>query len=249
MVWFTVKLADVSVGISALHENTRKAYREYLTEEPPLFRLNVTKQALIEERESLISYMTQYTQADALSISEAALEEQWLYHQIGERIPEYGALLFHGSAVAVEGEAYIFTAPSGTGKSTHAHIWRKIFGDRAVMINDDKPLLKFADNTVMVCGSPWRGKHRIGTNAVAPLKGICLLTRDICNSIVSITGKEAFPELLKQCYRPKDFRRTAQTLTLLGQLTQNVPIYRLRCNMTPEAAKVAYTGMNGGIDI
>ena len=47
----------------------------------------------------------------------------------------YDTILFHGSVIAVDGEGYLFTAKSGTGKSTHARLWRETFGDRAVRVS------------------------------------------------------------------------------------------------------------------
>ena len=237
MTRFTVKLADIPIGICALYEETVKSYREYLTEDSPVFSLTVTDQALKKEKELTEGRIPRLPSAS---------EEQWLYRHIGERLPEYGALLVHGSAVAVDGNAYLFAAPSGTGKSTHARLWRQYFGDRAVMINDDKPLLKFEKDSVLVCGSPWRGKHRLGTNTSAVLKGICLLSRDSHNSIVTASIERDFPALLQQFYRPEDAQRTAQMLALINRLLQIVPLYRLNCNMDLDAAQTAFEGLNGG---
>ena len=66
----------------------------------------------------------------------------------------------------------MFTAPSGTGKSTHARLWREAFGERVVMINDDKPLLLVRPEGVTVYGTPFRGKHGLGGDRSAPLRAI-----------------------------------------------------------------------------
>ena len=110
---FTVNLANVPIGISALYKKTREAYREYLTSKTPFFSLAATEQELTALNNELIRQGVIYPR------SAIQLEEQWFYRQIAERLPEYGAMLFHGSAVAVDGAAYLFTAPSGIGKSTH----------------------------------------------------------------------------------------------------------------------------------
>ena len=89
----------------------------------------------------------------------------------------YDTILFHGSAVAVDGIGYLFTAKSGTGKSTHTRLWRELFGERAVMLNDDKPLIKVSENGIIVYGTPWDGKHRLSTNTFVPLKGICFMSK------------------------------------------------------------------------
>lgn len=249
MARFTVKLAGIPINIFALYDKTQVVFKDYLTEEPPIFSMEVTEGELNKEREMIIHNKNFAPKNRWYPHTETDLEVQWLYHQTGERLPKYGVLLFHGSAVAVDGYAYLFTAPSGTGKSTHTRLWRQYFGDRAVMINDDKPLLKFEENNILVCGSPWQGRHRLGTNISVSLKGICLLTKDNCNSIVSISGEDAFPTLLRQCYIPNDHQCAVQTLDALGRLAQLVPQYRLRCNMELEAAKIAYMGMNGGIGL
>ena len=77
----------------------------------------------------------------------------------------------------MDGQAVLFTAKSGTGKSTHTKLWRDLFGERAVMVNDDKPLLRILKDGVLVCGTPWDGKHRLSTNCALPLKAICILER------------------------------------------------------------------------
>lgn len=90
----------------------------------------------------------------------------------------YNILLMHGSALCMDGEAYIFAAPSGTGKSTHARLWREVFGDRVWMINDDKPLVRVEEERAFVFGSPWCGKHKLGCNGSARLKAVVELTTD-----------------------------------------------------------------------
>jgi hypothetical protein len=157
---------------------------------------------------------------------------------------DYDTLLFHGSVVSVDGEGYLFTALSGTGKSTHTRLWRQVFGQRAVMVNDDKPLLKFTDSGIDACGTPWNGKHRLGSNIQVPLKGLCILSRGSENRIRPISPREALPFLLQQCHRPQTPLAMARVLTLLDRLTTLTGLYSLECNMDPEAAEVAYRGMN-----
>ncbi len=91
-------------------------------------------------------------------------------------MPSYDTVLFHGSALAIDGDGYLFTAKSGTGKSTHTRLWRERFGDRVVMINDDKPLLHIDAGSVIAYGTPWNGKHRLGTNASVPLRADCVFS-------------------------------------------------------------------------
>ena len=152
--------------------------------------------------------------------------------------------LFHGSVIAVDGEGYLFTAKSGTGKSTHTRLWREYFGERAVMVNDDKPLLHITDSGVTAYGTPWDGKHRLSTNTAVPLKGICILTRDTTNHIEQAESHAAYPLIVQQTNRSLTADGMKQTLSLIDNMLNVVPVYRLGCNMNIEAARVAYEGMN-----
>jgi hypothetical protein len=159
---------------------------------------------------------------------------------------EYDTLLLHGSCVAVDGMGYLFTAGSGTGKSTHTRLWRELLGERAVMINDDKPLIRAgADGAAMVYGTPWDGKHRLSTNTAVPLRAVCILERAAENAIRPIPAGEAYPMLLQQAYRPMDSMAMSKTLTLIDSLATSVGLWRLGCNTDIEAARVAYEAMKG----
>lgn len=113
-----------------------------------------------------------------------------------------------------------------------------------MFINDDKPLLKISAQGVTVYGTPWDGKHHRSTNTSCPLKAVCILTRNTENSIQRIDKKAALPMLCQQSYRPCSPIGAQKTLALVDRLGSSVPLYRLGCNMEPEAAQVAYHGMN-----
>ncbi|MGN0600689.1 MAG: hypothetical protein ACI4JK_12455 [Oscillospiraceae bacterium] len=156
---------------------------------------------------------------------------------------DYDTILFHGSAVSVDGVGYLFTAKSGTGKSTHTRLWREMLGDRAVMINDDKPLIRVSESGIIVYGTPWDGKHRLSTNIGVPLKALCILERAEDNRIVPITKKDAYNMLMQQVYKPTEPQKLIKTMQLIDRLAANVKLYRLGCNMSPQAAQAAYTAM------
>ncbi len=172
------------------------------------------------------------------------LETLAVQRKLSEALIDCDTLLFHASALAVDGKGYLFAAVSGTGKSTHARLWREMFGDRVTMINDDKPFIHIGSDEVRVYGSPWDGKHHLSTNTSVPVKAICILTRDTTNHIEKISADEAFSILLQQTYRPKNPAKMVKTIDLLIQMTKQVSLYRLGCNMDPEAAVVSYEGMN-----
>ena len=173
------------------------------------------------------------------------LEELAVYRKIAERMPAYDTFLVHGSAVAVDGWGYLFTAKSGTGKSTHARLWQELLGDRLIYVNDDKPLVRIAPDEAVIYGTPYDGKHHRSSDVAVPLRAVCFLRRGQENSIRACSAGEAFPRLLQQTYTPGDQEALRRTVTLLQALTARVKLYELTCNMEPDAARVAFEGMGG----
>ncbi len=242
MTDFTVKLADIPVRIQAMSPAMRSFLRDYLCGEEAAFSIRMEEADLEKERALDAEYRAEEGLKPA-SWGREYLESLAIYRKLAERLTEREVLLFHGSAIAVDGEAYLFTAKSGTGKSTHTRLWRELFGERAVMVNDDKPLLRVGQAGVTVYGTPWNGKHHLGGNLSAPLKALCILQRDASNHIEPISAEDAFPMLLQQCYRPETGEGMVRTLDLLERLSRQVKLYRLGCNMEPEAARISYQGM------
>ena len=240
---FRIALAGEVIEISALHNELRAFCKDYLTDEPASFHVIITPADISYEREKACR------EAAVQGIAPDAYYDEYLetlaaYRKIAEILIDRDTLLFHGSCISVDDEAYLFTAKSGTGKSTHTQLWQRQFGSRAVIINDDKPLLKLDKHGVTVYGTPWDGKHRRSTNIACPLKAICILTRSEENHIQRIDKKAALPMLLQQSYRPADPAAMQKTLALVDRLSRSVALYNLNCNMEPEAAQVAYSGMN-----
>jgi hypothetical protein len=226
--------ADTNISISPVHQAVYSFCSGYESDSKADFAVATTMPDIEFER----------TRSEQQEGSDAYLETLAVYRKIAEKMPEYGTILFHGSCVAVDGDAYLFTAKSGTGKSTHTRLWRKLLGERAVMVNDDKPLLHVnEDGTVTVYGTPWNGKHRLSNNIAVPLKAVCILERAEENHIREITKQEALPMLYQQVYRPMDTEAMQRTIELIERL--NVRFYRLGCNMDISAAELSYNTMKG----
>ncbi len=179
------------------------------------------------------------------NFSDGYLETLAIYRKLCEKLIERDVILFHASAIEADGKAYLFTAPSGTGKSTHARLWREVYGNKVRMINDDKPLLRVGENGATVYGTPWDGKHRLSANVSVPLGGICVISRGETNTIKRLRPAEALPHLLRQIHRPGSTAGSANMTELALKLAAGVPAYALSCNMEPEAARVAYEAMKG----
>lgn len=149
--------------------------------------------------------------------------------------------MLHSSAVVVDGYAYLFSANSGTGKSTHTQLWLDHFGDKAFIINDDKPSLRMEDGQWYVYGTPWSGKHNINVNTKAKLGAIVFLERAEENQIEELDVKEAIPLFFNQTVRAmKNADKMDLVLEKMEQILTTNPIYKMGCNISDEAVVTAY---------
>lgn len=158
---------------------------------------------------------------------------------------DFDGFMLHASAVVYKGKAYLFSAPSGTGKSTHTELWLKAFGDDAYIINDDKPVIRLTEKGVVVYGTPWSGKTDKNRNAEAPLQGICFIERALDNKIEQISTADAVYRILNQTIRPQGVAEMDNLLSVMDRVLKKTKVYKLGCDISLDAARVAYAGMNG----
>ena len=243
MIEFTVELAGIPVLIRSCSEITKERMREYLTDEAPLVVVEPTD-ADIESAQKDFDRLAQVQNLPVETYSRVGLEFFVMHLQTADKLLPFNVLLLHGSAICMDGEVYIFIAPSGTGKSTHTRLWREQFGDRCYMINDDKPLIRFEGEDIRVYGTPWAGKHNLSRNTSAPLKAIIQLRRGSENHIERVSKDKAFYSIMKQGYFPPGNAAKSQALRLQKKLAEQVAFYELTCNMEPDAAWTAWQGMN-----
>lgn len=175
------------------------------------------------------------------------IQDDWEYMLTGSdfytELLNFNGILLHSSCIAVDGMAYAFSADSGTGKSTHTQLWLKHFGDRAYMLNDDKPAIRLIDGTVYACGTPWSGKYDYSTPDVVPLAGICFLERSETNQIKKAdTGKAVF-NIFSQTIRKLSSDRMDRLFDVLEEIFAKVPLYELGCNISEEAMFTSYNAM------
>ena len=238
------RFADVNIEIHALHPEVFTMCEPYRVEGVPDFAVSTTQRDIEYERAGS-ARADEFAALPPRHCSDGFLETLAVYRGIAEKLPEYDGFLIHGSCVAVDGGAYLFTAKSGTGKSTHTRLWRELLGERARMVNDDKPLIRMTQNEAVAYGTPWDGKHHLSQNTAVPLRAVCVLERAGENYIHQITPSQALPMLLQQIYRPMNEDSMRRTLQLIDRLTECVKLYRLGCNMDISAAELSYNTMKG----
>lgn len=168
------------------------------------------------------------------------LESTALFRHICKNVLEsYNGIFLHCAALKYNGKAYLFTAPSGTGKTTHIRLWMKNLGDRVEVINGDKPILRKKGDDVIVYGTPWQGKENYGSNISATLGGIFLLNRGTENSVEKATVKDSLAFLLSQTLRPYEKENMIKLFELFECIIKNIPIYHLKCTMENQAVQTA----------
>ena len=243
MAQFLMEIAGKTGQVHSLFESTRDYCRKYLAEGNPDFSVTVSREDLAFEQEAL----RQEALEEGIKVrvfTDPFLERAAIQRKFAEYLFDRDVLMTHGSTVAVEGRAYLFTARCGTGKSTHTRLWRQVFGHRAQMVNDDKPFLRIGADGVLACGSPWSGKHGLDTDITVPLQGICILERGRENRIRRISPEEALPMLLHQSYCPLEPGKRSRFEGLVGVLADKVPLWHMYCNMDPSAAEVSHSVMS-----
>jgi hypothetical protein len=234
-----IEIAGVPVLIQCRFKENVDFFQDYVSEKQACFTIRATETDL----KRIQSDFERADRADGIlpyQRSDPYLENNAIHSLLVEGLIPYHVLLMHGSAICMDGQAYIFTASSGTGKSTHTRLWREVFSERAWMINDDKPLIRMENGRITVYGSPWDGKHHLSRNASAPLKAVIWLNRDENNSIMPMTAVDAFPIVRKQVSLPQNKELLMQVLAMEKQLLQTVDFYKLYCNMEQDAAWTAW---------
>ncbi len=231
---FCVSLAGIPVRIVHKYDHIRDICEGYLTDEEPIITVSATDGEIEAE--------VKLTNGEfPIEICEGTC----IHRAVTRALVKYGIMLIHSAVVTVDGEAFVFMAKSGVGKSTHIQLWQKVFGERAVVLNGDKPYFTYEDGVLIAHGTPWRGKELLGCNMKAPVRGMCLLHRGAENEISPATSRDAVGQIFHQVLLPQDGAEMASFMVMMDKIIKNVPIYNLYCNMEDDAARVAYNGMKG----
>lgn len=179
------------------------------------------------------------------------VQDDWEYMLTGSdfysALIGYNGILLHSSCIVVDDKAYAFSADSGTGKSTHTHLWLKHFGKRAYMLNDDKPAIRLIDGKVYACGTPWSGKYDYSTPKVVELAGICFLERSENNWIKKADTGKAVYNIFSQTIRNLNQSGMDLLFDVLEQIFAKVPLYEFGCNISEDALMTSYNAMAKGI--
>lgn len=226
-----ILLADLKVSIEHKFDFMPQFCKKYIALfDAPDIIAKTNEEAVLREKEMVPSAPIEIC------------ESLCIYRSIGEQLPALDRFVFHGAAIEYDGKAYLFTAPSGTGKTTHINLWKKHLGDKVDIINGDKPIIKVTE-TPTVYGTPWAGKEGLHRNASALIKAICILKQGQTNNIVRLDKSSAINHLMRQVYMPHNPISLSKTLALLGTLIETIPVYLLECDISEEAFETSYNAL------
>ena len=227
------RIADMNIAVAPRFDYTKEYLADYAVNDSDYeLAVTVTDDMIAYEQELNV-------RIHGYPMSEALCESVAILRVLCDHIIRRGGFFLHCSCLKYRGKAIIFTAPSGTGKSTHASLWKEHFGDEVEMINDDKPLVREKEDGFVIYGTPWRGKHGRGANISAPIGAIFFRAQAPENSVEKIDGFTALTLLMQQTVIPSGKNDTSALLDMLSRLIEHTPMFRLNCNISDEAVETS----------
>ncbi|MDP4133458.1 MAG: hypothetical protein Q8882_05555 [Bacillota bacterium] len=229
------RICDLIIEIKPKYKYTQRLCADY--ESDPSLIPDIKVEVPTEEIEA----------AAALdpSFSKGYHESLCIYRAICRAMLGFNGFLFHSSVVALDGEGYVFTAKSGTGKSTHSKLWLKVFKSRSSIINGDKPIIRLIDGVFYAYGTPWCGKEGYNCNTRVPIKAVCFLAQSGDNCIRSMKTNEVLRKIFCQTIYPDTTEAIDKSITLLDKFIREIPFYEMNCTISEDAVYMAYNAMGG----
>ncbi len=222
-------IAGVNFKINLEYNNALPYLAPYLVEGEPEFEISAPK----EEIESILDRFGNGSRSYAEFLVIASQISKTL-------LLKKNGLLFHSSAIAYKDSAILFSAPSGTGKSTHAKYWKETFDKDVAYINDDKPFIRLENGEFYVYGSPWSGKHGLANNVKVKLKVLCFIERGKETSVEEVDQSQIVPLFMEQVLRFNDEILIDNLFALLNEFFEKVKIVKIKCANDKSSAKIVF---------
>ena len=217
---------EYNVRGNLLRERSEK-YRADFGDDEAQIRLNI-KDEFIEKKMKEIS-----------NLSWDEHEYMWTCEAFYNELLKHNGMMLHSSCVEKDGVAYLFSARSGTGKSTHTHLWLENLENTRI-INDDKPALLRENGLWYACGTPFSGKTDENEDVKVPIRAIVFLNRGKENTVRRMEKALAGPLIIEQTISPGNKALAINMLELLDLLVREVPVFSIHCNMEKDAAPTVY---------
>ena len=223
-----ISLADINIEIDTDSEYIKKKCRDYIAEfETPDLKIKISDSEIEKEMALSPGFSRDY------------YESLCVYRAICLRMPLYNRLLLHSVVIEADGRGYAFAAKSGVGKTTHMRMWLEAFGDSVTVINGDKPIYAIENGKVYAYGTPWCGKEGYNANRKTEICAIGFIYRSEENKTERISANSALDTIFNQILMPQDTQAAIKTLDMAGMLLEKIPLYKIECNISADAARVA----------
>ncbi|MCD7750036.1 MAG: hypothetical protein LUH42_08295 [Oscillospiraceae bacterium] len=236
---FSIELAGVPMEIQSRYNYCRWFCRNYLTSREPSFSVYVEDSRLEEMREYNADMRDEF------------LERDGIYSVIASKLPYYNRVTLHGACISYRGKGYLFTAASGTGKSTHIGLWKQYVGADVDIVNGDKPIFQIEEKSgstkITAYDTPWCGKEGWNRKHSAEVAAICFIrrTEDGSNHIRRVSPEEAISIMLRQMFHPYEPEATGLMLELFDKMIENLPLYLLECDISEDAVRCSFEALTG----
>lgn len=235
---FQIKLAEKVIRIHNHYPFVEKMCADYRVRNEESFELEIEV-----SEDNICQEQKEAEKTFSLSYCESIC----IYREIALEFLRYRTMVLHGAVISCEEKGIAFLAKSGTGKSTHVGLWKSLLGDKVTVINGDKPLVAYQEDTdtFAAYGTPWCGKENWGCNSRTTLHAICFLVRGAENRIRRMDSTEVIRKIFHQLLVPTEEELLNREMDLVELLLEKIPFYELTCNMEIEAARTAYHGIIG----
>lgn len=192
---------------------------------------------------SLIRWNDDFSVADAYAIDtfeESGLEIGIKFfiiirHILWYAIIKYKGIMLHSSAISYKGKGILFSAPSGTGKSTQSSLWKQEFKEDVTIVNDDTPFIRNTEKTSYVYGCPWSGKTDINEQMKVPVLAVVSVRQGNENKIKELTATEGFFRIFNETKKPVESDMLDMAMDNVITFLSNVKVYELTCRPEKEA--------------
>lgn len=155
--------------------------------------------------------------------------------EIEHFITQNKGVLFHCAYIEIDGNALVFTAPSGVGKSTQAALWCNYKG--AELINGDRCALMLKNSILYACGIPYCGSSRVNINKSLPVKAVVYLEQSPVSVVKPLSGITSFKKILEGvCVNTWNSDDMSVCMDTISYIAENVPVFLLSC--TPDESAV-----------
>ena len=249
---FQIRLADKIVEIRSLYKQVYTYCESYVIGSDQLCDPDIVIETTYADLYSTVGKMRK-TCPELYHVSEncpdlETIERISIYEKIADAMLDHDTLLIHGSVLSTDSNGYMITASSGVGKTTRTKLWIDNIPN-SIVVNGDKPLIKFSEDEILVYGTPWSGKEGWNYNTSVPLKAILFLERadeGESDTIIPMDTADGMIRLLNQTYQPPYDKAIYRILQLFKRMEGKVNFYLFRSAPTPEAVKLAYETVKNG---